>query len=98
MTESVIDFDWERPPKDIEEISDVPALEEGVIVLKDPAVQRAERIAAKKAVREAYYKAHDASALADKLAHEFMDKYDLSENESVFSGLEDDSSEDEAAM
>jgi len=97
LKDSVIDFDWERPPKEIEEISDVPALEEGIIVLKDPAEQQAARMAAKKAVREAFAKAREAHTVADTLAQEFVDKYDFSENESVFTGYED-SSEDEEVV
>lgn len=94
IVDAVIDFEWDRPSKEIEEISDVPALEEGTIVLKDPATQRAVRIAAKQTVHEAYSKARTAYSTAETLAQEFVDKYDLSENESTFG----DSSEDEASM
>jgi len=97
ILDAVIDFEWDRPSKEIEEISDVPALEEGTIVLKDPATQRAARIAAKQTVREAYSKAREAYSVAETLAQAFVDKYDLSENESAFSGAED-SSEDEAVV
>jgi len=96
ISDAVIDFDWERPPKEIEEISDVPALEEGVLVLKDPAEQLAARKAAKQRVRDAYGKAREACAAADSLAEEFVETYDVSESESVFTGLGD--SEDEDAV
>jgi len=95
MSEEVIDFDWERPQAEIEEVSDVPASDGEIVVLKDATAQAAERLAAKQSVREAYTNARAAYSKADQLAHEFLDKYDLSDNESAFSGM-DDMSEDES--
>jgi hypothetical protein len=99
MNDSVIDFDWEKPHTEIEEISDVPASDAGTIVLKDPAKQRAERMQAKQRVREAYSAAKTSYIAADTLAKEYIDTYDFSENESVFSAFEgeEDSSEEEVS-
>ena len=80
----VIDLEWDSPPEDMEEVSDIGASAEGAVTLIDPATLRRQKAAAKEAVRAAFRHAallHDeATAKADQ----FYETYDLSDDESAF--------------
>jgi len=102
VPESVIDLEWGAPfEEDVEEVSDLglassPA-DATPFVLQDPAVTERKKEEAKERIRAAFRTAEQATRDAERMASEFYDAYDLSDNESAFSEwMEEESSEGEA--
>lgn len=93
---------------EVEEVSDIAsAPDQGTVHLRDPARILQEKLEAKERVREAYRKVEQKQATflnqlkqlkgnADKLAHEFEQRYDLSDSESAFSEWASESENEES--
>jgi len=94
----VIDLDWDSPPEEMEEVSDIGANAEGAVTLIDPATLLRQKKAAKNAVREAFRKADLLRKEATAKADQFYETYDLSDSESAFSEWADsDAGSEESA-
>ena len=99
MQESnLIDIEWAANPivPEVEEISDISLPSAGFIELRDPAVLEKMKAEAKESVKAAFQKASLAKDEALEMAKQFANKFDVSDNESMFSEwLEDSGSESE---
>ena len=80
----MIDLDWDSPPEEMEEVSDIGANAEGAVTLIDPATLLRQKKAAKEAVRAAFRQAELLRAEAAAKAEQFYETYDLSDSESAF--------------
>ena len=90
-----IDFDWNpvsssvlsapSSPPEVEEISDIPQSEAGIIQLRDPIAMLKAKQEAKEAIKLAFKKASDLHTEAVKQAKQFLIEFDIGDNESVFS-------------
>ena len=81
---SLIDFDWNPVAPEVEEISDVVFPEAGSIKLRDPLELLKVKQEAKLAVQIAFQKAIEAKNVAINMAKQFMNEFDISDNESTF--------------
>jgi len=94
----VIDFDWcEGEERDeLEEVSDIPVDADSAdsLELLDPASIRRSRLKEKADVRAAFQLAQEAREHAEDMATRFYGAYDLSETESTFSELADETDEE----
>jgi hypothetical protein len=96
--EDVIDLEWDSPPEEMEEVSDIGANAEGAVTLIDPATLLRQKKTAKEAVREAFRKADLLRKEAVAKADQFYEVYDLSDSESAFTewaGSEEEESAEE---
>jgi hypothetical protein len=93
-TTDVIDFDWQVPAKEIEEVAELPMSSEmNVLKLRSPASIMKEKMDAKETVKVFFRTAEDAREKAMQAMAEFFNKYDVSDTESQFSEwLSDDES------
>lgn len=97
-TSNQIDIDWSANPilPEVEEVSDISIPSEGFIELRDPAAIRKAKMEAKLLVKTAFQRATIARDEALQLAKSFTDKFEVSDNESMFSEwLEGSGSENE---
>jgi len=95
---SEIDFEWESPKPagdELEEVSDVPTAGGPVVTLADPVRLAKEKAEAKARINAAFASAKEARTVAEKLAAEFYDRYDLSDTESAFTEWLSDSDEED---
>jgi len=99
VPDSLIDLDFGGASEEVEEVSDVGAVADSPpIVLQDPATTQRKKREAKDQIRAAFRTAEQATRVAEKMASEFYDVYDLSDNESAFSEwMSEASSESEGA-
>jgi len=81
---SVIDFDWNPVAPEVEEISDAVFPEAGSIKLRDPMELLKAKQEAKLAVQLAFQKAIEAKNVAINMAKQFMNEFDISDDESTF--------------
>jgi hypothetical protein len=92
----VIDFDWPvQTASELEEVSDIPTSEGGVMTLRDPATIEREKQEAKSRVRAAFLAAESARESAESLAAKFIAEFDLSDTESAFTEWLSDHESDE---
>jgi hypothetical protein len=98
-SDSMIDFQWDATPNEVEEVSDISNLvDPDTMQLKDPALVKREKMAEKERVRNAFRAAEQAKHDAEAMAEEFYTKYDLSDAESELSEwISDASEEDESS-
>ena len=86
LKQTTIDFDWNPiSPPEVEEVSDISVTEEGVLKLRDPIAMLKAKHEAKEAIKMAFRRVSELHMDAVKQAKRFMNEYDISENESVFS-------------
>jgi len=97
VPDSLIDLEWGASPgEEVEEVSDLGiSADENPLVLQDPATTQKKKNEAKEQIRAAFRTAEQATQQAERLASEFYDAYDLSDNESAFSEWMSESSEEE---
>ncbi len=79
----------------MEEVSDVPTAGGPVVTLADPARLAKEKAEAKERIRTAFEAAKEARTMAERMAAEFYDRYDLSDSESAFTEWLSDSDEED---
>ena len=98
-SDSMIDFQWDVPSTEMEEVSDIGTfVDPATMQLKDPAITKREKMLEKERVRNAFRAAEQAKHDADAMAEAFYTKYDLSDAESELSGwISDASEEDESS-
>ena len=102
VPESVIDLEWgAATEEEVEEVSDLGTASSPAdatpFVLQDPTAIERKKTDAKERIRAAFRTADQATRDAERMATEFYDTYDLSDNESAFSEwMEEESSEGEA--
>lgn len=98
-SDSMIDFQWDAQPTEMEEVSDIGAFADpDTIQLKDPAIVEREKMLEKERIRNAFRVAEQAKQEAKAMAEAFYAKYDLSDSESEISGwISDLSEEDESS-
>jgi hypothetical protein len=86
VPDSLIDLDFGGSSEEVEEVSDVGGAADTLpIVLQDPATTQRKKREAKDQIRAAFRTAEQATREAERMASEFYDAYDLSDNESAFS-------------
>ena len=82
----VIDFDWQTPAKEIEEVNDLEAAATNAnITLRSPALIAKEKAAAKEYVKVLFRTADEARQTALGAMNDFFRKYEVSDDESEFS-------------
>jgi len=98
-SDSMIDFQWDAPPTEMEEVSDIGTfVDPATMQLKDPAITKREKMLEKERIRNAFRAAEQAKHDAVAMAEAFYTKYDLSDSESEISGwISDASEEDESS-
>jgi len=95
-SDSMIDFQWDATPAEMEEVSDIGTfVDPATMQLKDPAITKREKMLEKEHVRNAFRAAEQARHDAEAMAQAFYAKYDLSDSESEISGWISDSSEED---
>jgi hypothetical protein len=82
----VIDFDWQTPAKEIEEVNDLEATADtNPLTLRSPALIAKEKADAKEKVKVLFRTADEARQLALDAMANFFGKYEVSDDESQFS-------------
>jgi len=82
----VIDFDWQTPAKEIEEVADLEAATDAkTLTLRSPALIAKEKEDAKEHVKVLFRTADEARRIALDAMANFYGKYELSDDESQFS-------------
>ena len=82
----VIDFDWQTPAKEIEEVNDLEATADtNPLTLRSPALIAKETTDAKEKVKVLFRTADEARQLALDAMGKFFGKYEVSDDESQFS-------------
>jgi hypothetical protein len=96
LSNHLIDLDWAMSSvPDVEEVSDIQLPSAGFIELRDPAVMAKMKRDAKLVVKQAFQKATEAREEALQLAKQFTSKFEIADNESMFSEWLDGSESDE---
>ena len=82
----VIDFDWQTPAKEIEEVNDLEVTaDKNPLTLRSPALIAKEKTDAKEKVKVLFRTADEARQLALDAMGKFFGKYEVSDDESQFS-------------